>query len=65
MDYGINSIFKNKCNLQKAKDKKQLVRTAKRVWKEVGILECKRTMLAWPKRVKKMIDALGYQIEHF
>ena len=25
MNYGMNSVFKNKCNLQKAKDKKQLV----------------------------------------
>jgi hypothetical protein len=64
MDYAMNSIFKGICNRQEAKNMKQLVTIAKRVWKDFGQGIIHRSLLAWPKRVDKMIRMLGYQIEN-
>jgi hypothetical protein len=64
MDYAVNSIFKRICNRQKAKNMKQLVTIAKRVWIDFGQGIVHIPLLAWPKRVDKMIGILGYQIEN-
>jgi len=63
MDYSVNSIFKGICNRHEAKNMQQLATIAKRVWNNFGQGYIYRTMLAWPKRVDKMVEALGYQIK--
>ena len=65
IDYVTNSIFEHESSHHEVKGNISLVCIAKTVWEEVGICECKRTMLALPKRVKKMVQVSGYQMEYF
>lgn len=64
MDYGVNSIFKRRCNKHKAQDMDQLVAIAKREWKKFGVGHCRNILKTWPERVKRMIEMSGYQIEN-
>ncbi|OWA54330.1 hypothetical protein BV898_18738 [Hypsibius exemplaris] len=64
MDYGVNSIFKKRCNRHKAKNIAELVAIAKREWKKFGLGHCRNILIAWLKRVKRMIEMSGYQIEN-
>ncbi|OQV18042.1 putative ATP synthase subunit alpha, mitochondrial [Hypsibius exemplaris] len=50
MDYGVNSIFKKRCNRHKAKNMAELVVIAKREWKKFGLGHCRNILIAWPKQ---------------
>ena len=65
MDYGINGNNKKKLKRRRATARNELVKVAKAVWKEIKILTIQRMISAWPSRVEKVIEAQGFQIEHF
>lgn len=48
MDYAVNGIFKGICNGHQAKDSNQLVRIAKRAWKDFVLEKIQSSLLAWP-----------------
>ncbi len=64
MDYGVNSIFKRRCNRHKAKNMAELVAIAKREWKKFGLGHCRNILKAWAKLLKMMIEMSGYQIKN-
>ena len=65
MDYGINGNYKKKLKRRRATARNELVKVAKAVWKEIKILTIQRVISAWPSRVEKVIEAQGFQTEHF
>ena len=65
MDYGINGNYKKKFKRRRATARNELVKVAKAVGKEIKILTIQRVISAWPSRVDKVIEAQGFQIEHF
>ncbi|OWA50594.1 hypothetical protein BV898_15105 [Hypsibius exemplaris] len=46
MDYGVNLIFKRRCNRHKAKNMAELVAITKRKWKKFGLEHCRNILKA-------------------
>ena len=63
-DYVVNRISKEQCRRKEAHDLNELVATADRVWKKVGLGDIQRALRSLPSRMRKMIEAAGYQIEN-
>ena len=61
----MNGIFKNLCNRRSATTKNELIKVAKKLWSEIKIRKIRKVIKAWPFRVDLMVEALGFQIEHF
>ena len=61
----MNGNYKKKLKRLRAIAKNELVKVAKTVWKEIKILTIQRVISPWPSRVEKVIEAQGFQIEHF
>ena len=64
LDYAVNGIFEDQCRREEAYDVDQLVAIADRVWKKFGLGSIQRALGSWPSRVKKVIEASGWQIEN-